>query len=319
MTLQKILVPTDGSETAERALSYALAVASRTDAQIHIVNVEEREPELSEVIAIRESDIVDTLHADLSDRDGESVMPDEDTEPTIQRTVICPSAANGIVTYADEHDIDLIVMGTHGRSGLTRAVMGSVAEEVVREASCPVLTACPRVSEVDIGAGEEPNPDPILVAVDLSPASDEVIGAAAQVASLFGASMKLLHVVERVSLPPAYGVGASSLNNEAVLARARQALQKKADTLADRGISASVHVETGHAATTLLDAVEDEDPGLAVVGTHGFQGVKRVILGSVAEQVIRRAACPVLTVRTPHGSADDESPRREAASADIGT
>lgn len=319
MTIREILVPTDGSNTAVRALGYAIALADRTDARIHIVNVEEREPQLSEVIAIQESDILADLHADLSSDeqpvDGElRIEAEHIPDRTVQRTVVCPSAARGILTYADEHDIDVVVIGTHGRSGIQRAMMGSVAEEVVRKAHCPVLSVCPNAGEVDPAAGLQPHLDRILTAVDLSPATDLVIDQSARIAELFGADVELLHIVERVTLPPAYGVGASSLNNEAIEERAARDLEKRAGRLGERGIDTSVHVVSGHASSSILARIDETDPDLVVLGTHGFTGVKRVILGSVAEQVVRRAPCPVLTTRTSHREDEKASGKERVAS-----
>ncbi|PEN15219.1 hypothetical protein CRI94_02760 [Longibacter salinarum] len=319
MTTQEILVPTDGSPTSVRALGYAAVLAERTGARIHIVNVDEREPKLSEVIAIRESDILDDLHADLLPRhdefeDDEELDLDDFPEQTIQRTIICRSAAEGIVTYANENDIDIIIMGTHGRSGFERAVMGSVAEEVVRTASCPVLTACPRAGDIDPTHPIRPEVATILVPVDLSSATEEVIERAARAAKIFNASVELFHIIERVSLPPAYGVGAPALDTEAIERRAHKFLEEQASALENSGISVRVNVQSGHAATSILERVESDRPGLVVIGTHGFRGIKRAILGSVAEQVIRHAESPVLTIRTDHEGGEESRLRTTTSS-----
>jgi nucleotide-binding universal stress UspA family protein len=217
-----------------------------------------------------------------------------------EREVAHPSAAGGILRYAAEHDADVIVMGTHGRRGVQRLLIGSVAEEVVRRAECPVFTI--RSSDEDPDA-DEPVPRDvsvgrILVPVDLSEHTDALVAHAQEVALAYDASIELLHVVERVALPPAYGLEPLALDSTDVKERAREDLDRRADELSEDGIEVFVTVRTGYPSEVILESAADGDVDLVMVATHGFSGVKRLLLGSVAERVVRRVECPVLTVKS---------------------
>jgi nucleotide-binding universal stress UspA family protein len=134
-----ILVPTDGSPCADRACTYATHLADALGAQIHVVHVapadEQPGSDWLRDVAISEADVCDDLFA-------LAAAPEEtpDAEAVAHRTAYHDDPADGILRYAREHDVDLIVMGTHGRAGAARLVLGSVAESVLRAAPCPVVT-----------------------------------------------------------------------------------------------------------------------------------------------------------------------------------
>jgi nucleotide-binding universal stress UspA family protein len=134
-----ILVPTDGSPCADRACTYATHLADALGAQIHVVHVapadEQPGSDWLRDVAISEADVCDDLFALAA---APEAMPD--AEQVVHRTAYHDDPADGILRYAQEHDVDLIVMGTHGRTGAARLVLGSVAESVLRAATCPVLT-----------------------------------------------------------------------------------------------------------------------------------------------------------------------------------
>jgi nucleotide-binding universal stress UspA family protein len=136
--LKNILVPTDFSETSEAAVKYGVALARAFNARLHLLNVPDHPGETPEVeypiglFETLQNAAHDRLGAMLSERDNAELQP--------IRVMRVGRTYNEIVRYAQEQNIDLIVMGTHGREGLTRVVLGSVAERVVRKAPCPVLT-----------------------------------------------------------------------------------------------------------------------------------------------------------------------------------
>lgn len=136
LQLDRILFPTDGSSCAECAYEWATQLADPYDLELHMLHfIEERTnnlDNLSELIDIREEDILPELRIPVPQKKEERKMRRE--------KVANPSAADGILEYADAHDIDLIVMGTHGRRGVERLLMGSVAEEAVRLFESPVVT-----------------------------------------------------------------------------------------------------------------------------------------------------------------------------------
>ena len=144
--LNKILVPTDFSEFSGHALRYGCEFAKRFNAKLYLLNVVEDlypivpEPGMSSVLA-------PNYLVDLSDSANREIekLPTEEmgTGLAIERAVLTGTPFLEIIRYAREQDCDLIVIGTHGRSGLVHALMGSVSEKVVRKAPCPVLAVRP--------------------------------------------------------------------------------------------------------------------------------------------------------------------------------
>ena len=303
--IDRILFPTDGSACAARAYQHAVDVADRHQADLHVLHVEERTIEWSDVIDIRTEDVLADLHAPLPDTDADTSLGH-----TEQHTITHPSAAHGILVYAAEHDIDLIVMGTHGRRGLARAVIGSVAEEVIRRAECPVLT---------IRANEDvqnmPSFDHLLVPVDFSTHTEGLVQHAEALALAYDVPVHLLHVIEQLVLPTAYGIQPPEVDLSDMRVRAREAFQEYVQRLEADGVETHVHLRDGHAAREILNTVANSSrPPLLVVATHGRTGLKRMLLGSIAEKVVRRAQCPVFTVK-PYGRTLVD-PRLTTAAAD---
>lgn len=135
--LNRILVPTDFSGTSEAALRYGVALARAFKAQLHLLHVPEHPGEAAEIeypIGLFEN-----MQNAANDRLGHLLPEAEARELRPECAMRLGKPTDEIVRYAAEHEMDLIVMGTHGREGVTRAVLGSVAEKVVRRAPCPVL------------------------------------------------------------------------------------------------------------------------------------------------------------------------------------
>ncbi len=285
--LDRVLFPTDGSDCAEHAQQHALYLADRFDASLHVIHVETRDAELSDVIDISEVDVLADLHASL---EGDVPV----AEPRIrERKVVHKSVPDGILSYAAEHDTNLIVLGTHGRSGIRRLVLGSVAEEVVRRADRPVMT---------VGRGATPpermEEGTILVPIDFSEQQSRLLAHAQELALAYGMTMTLLHVVEVEGLPDVYGISSDPPEPGTLADRTRKVLEKRADEVREAGVDVTVEVRTGHPAEQTLDVAGELDVDLLAIATHGRSGIERMLMGSVAEKVIRRAPCPVFTVKS---------------------
>ena len=186
--------------------------------------------------------------------------------------------------------VDLIVMGTHGRSGLARVLLGSVAEQVIRHAPCSVLAA-------RAPGGLEPFRK-VLCPIDFSDDSRHALERAAELAAPGGAGIVLLHVIEPavvLSNPP---MGENNL--PAMDRRVTHELARWASDLEKRvSVPVSTEIRIGRPGVQTL-GVLDADPtfDLVIMGSHGRTGIRRVLLGSVAEKVLRHAACPVLIARS---------------------
>lgn len=287
----RILVPTDFSEPSDAALEYARTLACTFGAGLRVLHVLENEflrpvvadPHALETAALRR------LQERLTDDDRRTLH----AIPVVERS---DEPADEVVSYGRTEDIDLIVMGTHGRRGMAHLLMGSVAEKVIRTAPCPVLT----LSEA-AARRTNANPMRILVPTDFSPASDAALGCARRLATRFGASLHLLHVLED---PPVGGTFGSEFyladSPDMRTARLNDARDRLAHRMmpVDRSqVHATPEVIFGQSAQTIVDYAADGDVDVIVMGTHGRGGMAHLLMGSVAERVIRTAPCPVLTVR----------------------
>lgn len=308
LQVRSILFPTDGSTCAEFAHAHAAFLAHQFDAELHVLHVVEAHmrtlDDLSQLVEIEEQDILEQLHAPLP---STTSGPDEARIHRAKRTDA--SAAEGVLTYAADEDIDLIVMGTHGRRGMDRLLMGSIAEEVVRLSPCPTLTVCGK---------KQPTPDRdinrILVPMGLSEHTESLFAHARAIGATYGARLDLVHVIERAAFPSVYGVDAPSTDDAAVERRVRDALEPYVEAAQDMDVDATITVLRGHPAVALLDMLDDAAIDLVTIATHGRTGLQRLVMGSVAEKVVRMAPCPVFTVKSFGKSLVASSPTKTARS-----
>lgn len=308
LQVRAILFPTDGSTCAEFAHAHAAFLARQFDAELHILHIVEARmntlDDLSDLVEIEEQDILEQLHAPLP---STTSGPDEARIHRAKRTDA--SAAEGVLTYAADEDIDLIVMGTHGRRGMDRLLMGSIAEEVVRLSPCPTLTVCGK---------KQPEPDRdinrILVPMGLSEHTESLFAHARAIGATYGARLDLVHVIERAAFPSVYGVDAPSTDDAAVERRVRDALEPYVEAAQDMDVDATITVLRGHPAAALLDMLDDAAIDLVTIATHGRTGLQRLVMGSVAEKVVRMAPCPVFTVKSFGKSLVASSPTKTARS-----
>lgn len=208
--------------------------------------------------------------------------------------------SEGVVTAAQAEESDLIVVGTKGKTGLAHVLLGSTAERVIRGAPCPVLTV--RTDQTDAEREEGALPEPIvleriLVPVDFSECSLDAVEYAAVVAQQAKASLMLLHVLEPVSYGLDFTLG-HSRTREQVRETWTKRLEELASSLKMAGIPVEVQLRGGVQADSILDSAQTLPCDLIVMGTHGRRGISHAYSGSVAEAVLRKAHCPVLTVRS---------------------
>ncbi|MCU4973918.1 universal stress protein [Halobacteria archaeon AArc-m2/3/4] len=279
----RFLVPFDGSGPATAALELVTQIAIGTDATVHLLYV--RDPDEGDDEAI-----------DATGRTGEEALSaardrTSDTDVTVVSDVIQGEPREQILEYATANDVDVICMGSHGRQGLGRFVLGSVAEGVVRDAPVPVLVV--RASD-DV---HEVYPfERILVPTDGSEHAELAIDRGIELAIEYGASLHLLSVVD---LSPYAFDASAAMVTDRLEANAKTALEKAAETAADEGLDVQTTVEFGAAHRAISSYAEDEGMDLLVMGTHGHSGLDRYLLGSVTERVLRTAPAPVLTERVP--------------------
>jgi nucleotide-binding universal stress UspA family protein len=295
LRIQKILFPTDFSVCAESAYSHAVHLARRYNAELHVVSAIVRpSDEESSPLSFLQLESDDKTH-DMTLGKAGSVERSaaDDTEPrTVTVQLHATSPADAVVEYADTHDIDLIVMGTHGRHGVDRILLGSVAEKVVRLTDCPVLTVRQGV-ETHAQSGLA---DKILVPFDFSEHSYGALRVARELALAYDAHIDLLHVVQEVVLPNIYGVEPMPIAIPDVEKRAVEALEEVARKALGE-LPFATHVRLGHPAFDIVKFAETCNSDMIVIATHGLTGVRRLLMGSVTEKIVRMAPCPVFTVR----------------------
>jgi len=295
MTLpaRRVLVPTDFSETSEQALELGLRLARRFDAVLDILHVrvllddplleEQGLHELEQRLGQADEEKKQALHPTSSEAHKVEV------QTHLMRGL---SAAETIVDASTKLDSDLVVMGTHGRRGLKHLILGSVAEEVVRTCPVPVMTTRADAPSVEPLQGE------IMVAYDFSPASAAAARIAATWAATLDTGLCLLHVIEPVVYPDFYAVDLMPAKTlERLHQRSKVALDEVAKTQLPQCTPRTL-VADGNAAQTIVETALAENAGLIVMGTRGLNALEHLLLGSVAENVLRRSQVPVLTVRT---------------------
>lgn len=285
LDIRKILFPTDFSECAQGAMPHAVRLAELHDADL----------ELLHVLVLHSMATMEAIEPFPGEDDAKGTLEAAAREPERGRVTHhvtrAIAAAPAILDYADARGIDLIVIGSHGRRGIRRLLLGSVAEEVLREAQCPVLIIR---EEKEPGPGVEMKH--ILIPVDFSKQTGLALGYAHELAQTFGASLDLLHVVEVPTYPDFYVPFSAALETTAVRQDARERLEALAEPLRSTH-EVETHVKVGRTAIEVTDFAETGGHDLIVLPSHGYSGLERVLLGSVAEGVLRRTPCPVLTVK----------------------
>ncbi len=290
-----ILAAVDFSECGKQALRAAVRLAGDAKANLHVsyVQVLHDDPFMPVAAGAHQDRIREALEAKIEGSGAREKVAS--VHAAVLRDV---SAAPALVRYAADNDIDLVVLGTHGRRGLRRLMLGSVAEELVRTSPCPVLT----VHSADRTEGLTPGPNAeILVPVDFSSQSLAAIPLARELASMTGARIRMLHVIEEVVHPAFYNAGAFSIYDiqPDVEERALEHLKDAYTRQYGPAVPVVFEVISGHAAAEIVAAARVGNSGMIVMATHGLGGMAHVFLGSVAERVVRMATCPVLTVKTP--------------------
>ena len=295
--LTRILVPVDGSPFAEHALPHALSLAEREAAELHILLVHHvmlgidagwmPQPELYSKHVF---DAEERYLTDLRDRVAAAGVPKiyihhKEGEPS-----------DLVATFADDHDIDLIVMSTHGRGGLQRAYLGSVADGVVRRAHTPVLLVRPGTEEGPRTLRRQ-EVRRILVALDGSPVSERALAVALDAAAPEGAHCTVLPVV----VPPVF-VSADRPESAQVSREEMDAPSRRANYYLDElerkvpGVDDARVVVHQQPATAILQVADEIGADMIALGTRGLGKVTRLLIGSVADKVVRGAQVPVLVV-----------------------
>jgi len=302
-SLKNILFATDFSPCSQAAIPYMCAIAEAYGSTIHVVHVLAPEPMLE-------------LPLDMSPE----LDADRDVAQSMLKALLAgkpfgniPSTATAVrgplwdvlAASIEEKSIDLIVLGTHGRHGLKKFVLGSIAEQVFRLARCPVLTVGPQATNEGVVNGSFGT---ILFATDFSFGSQDALPYAVSLARANNSRLVLVHAVtSSMELVPAgFGNLASApveVSPEFIaeaLAVARQQLEELVPEETILGLKHEAIVERGPAAKTILEVAKNKQASLIVMGAHraSVNSIVSHLPWATASTVVCRAHCPVLTVRS---------------------
>ncbi len=282
LPVHTILFPTDFSENAQQAFPLSCSLARDCGARIVVLYVVPPPIGHDQLLARRNPD---EYHAGSWQALRQVQAPDENVQ--VEHRLEDGDAAKEILKVADDVQSGLIVMGTHGRTGLGRAIVGSVAEQVLRGATCPVLTV--RKGSV------MPKIQTILLPMDFSESSESALRVAFSLARDYHARLIILHVASPGLAMP-YSEFQKTLEQSSGY---RRELEEKLRQCQKPECNAEFRVEEGDAADQIIRVAQQAHCDLIVMGTHGRTGLPRLLLGSVAEKVLRTAPCPVLMLKSP--------------------
>jgi nucleotide-binding universal stress UspA family protein len=288
--LKTILLPLDGSPLAERALPYAATVARRAKSRIVLV-------EAVQARSLPGADRTDA-QVEVTDRAEENLRRVANRLAadgvTAEPHVYYDDPAHAILDLAARQRADLIVMATHGRGGFERMLYGSVADQVLRHATVPVLL----VPSIVDHPWSSDRPLRLLVPLDGSELAEEALQSAELLAEAIESRPTLLRVVE----PPSYplsgdGYAYIPFDEDAELASARRYLHDQVARFRERGLQAAATVAVGSPASAIAATARGQGIDVIVMATHGHGGLSRLILGSVATSILRQTTVPLLLAR----------------------
>ncbi|MGB3717546.1 MAG: universal stress protein [Candidatus Promineifilaceae bacterium] len=296
---EKILVPLDGSQLAELALRPALSIARRAGGEITLLSVPvHRHVDLTGTagygLPVHEQSVDRRLEREEEYLAGVRADNDE-ARVNISIKVIEGDVAGIIVDTATVQGVDLIVMTTHGYSGFTRWMLGSVAERVLRGAPCPVLVL--RRAE---------NLKKAMITLDGSRLAEQALRPGLEIAQLLGCETTLLRVDQQDKLSSVemgfLEVASSELCQEIAqddADRVTYYLDCVAEKLKTQKHPIQTAVVKGKPAECILEFIEGQQIDLVSIATHGYSGLKRWAYGSVTEKILRKADCAMLVIRPP--------------------
>lgn len=311
---KRILVPLDGSELAEIALPFSQELAEKLDSEIILLNVRApgEDPENPEH-RVYLSTMAETLEQKIK-KSGD-IPPGQKMKvesAIIGSTGLLTHAAEEIVDFAEKENVSLIIMATHGRTGVRRWALGSTADKVVRAAQCPVFLVR---ANIDVPAKIQMNK--ILVPLDGSKQSETVLTHIQNLAPKLQAQVILLHVV----VPPyhvytgaetgIYGTGTYGVAGmvkvpysedeiKPLIESAEEYLLKVSDKLTNEGVETSHNVRVGPAGEEIITTTDELGADMVTMSTHGESGFSRWEHGSIADKVLHAGNTPLLLVRERH-------------------
>jgi nucleotide-binding universal stress UspA family protein len=288
LQINEIVIPLDGSKEAESVLPYVRDLAPKFSSRVHILGVG----------IGRKARRVNRLLEDYIDRIANELRSQNvKVEPVIRYGI----AADKILDYSAEIEVDLIIMATHGRSGITRWWMGSVAEKVISEATAPVLLVQSKRRRATAAADKPASIHKILAPLDGSDVGESALPYAEALAASSKATVNVVQVVSPPGTVEANLLGGPDWRKfvNAMRDAGENYLKSIAERFKSKDVKVTYEVLTGDPADKIIEYAADKGVGLIAMSTHGRTGLTRWVLGSVADKVLHGSRIPVLMVRSP--------------------
>jgi nucleotide-binding universal stress UspA family protein len=283
--LKKVIVPVDGSDESKHVLPYVSYLASQFDFAVHLlgVGIGDKRRRVNRLLEEYLNEVVRDLHADNIKADI---------------VMLYGRPAEEILAYNESNKYDLILMTTHGRGGITRWWIGSVAEQVVSESPTPILLIRSKAADQSLSVNKV-SFNNILVPLDGSEIGETALPYVEELAARTDACVTLLHVIPvHYAFDPKAGNNNSDNLTESTQKASDEYLHGIAGLLEQRGIKTICKVGNGDPANVVVDYAGENDIDLIAMSTHGRSGVARWVLGSVADKVLHESEKPLWLVRS---------------------
>ena len=281
LELKRILCPVDFSEHSTKALEFAGRLAEALRAEVVVLHAEHYEFPIYFTAAQTEELKAQLRKNERAARSYLANFVNDHLAPSARRSIVLKEGdpVAEILAAQEEYQVQLVVMGTHGRTGLTRVRLGSVMESVLRVAEVPVLSVGPHVSPRLTGASFRR----VLCSTDLQSPDHRICDWAAKLAEVTGSELTILHVVENAVIEDS--------TNEAI----RQELCDWVSPGIRGRCSVKEVIRQGKASQQI--ATEASGSDLLVIGAYQRSSIETALFGSTTETLVRIAPCPVLTIR----------------------
>lgn len=300
MNIQRIAVPTDFSEDAHEALRYAAVLARAEGAALSVVHIVETFPFVAERNKHDAHSLVEREVQAAREHIQRDIEPFAAQQVVIEPVVLTGKPKRELLRFLQHHDIDLVVLGTHGHGLIERMIWGSVTEHLMRTSPCPTLTintALTRRSAEHLRH--------ILVPTDFSGHSERAWQYALKLGQRRSSTLHLVHVIEPMVMVNEFST-VPVADDEEHDAKAREGAR---DLLApfvaeaeELGLAVQTAVLKGYTDIELALYMRQHNIDLVCVGAYGKRGFEKFVLGSTTERVLKASLCPVLVVRPPTNS-----------------
>jgi len=293
---ERILVPLDGSELAEVSLPYAEELAAKLGSGITLIYMSrsEKDPSFS-----RRKEYLDKVIDSTKDEMKKLLNKPEEEETKIESAVLVGHAAEEIVKYADKEDMGLIVIATHGRSGIKQWAMGSVASKIITATRRPIMLI--RAKEASPDIREKGTINKLLLPMDGSKESESIVPHALEIATNFKSEVVLFQAISLAY--PTYTADAfayvtySDQQMDAMKASALDYLDRIGSSFTEKSIEVKSDVRFGSTADEVINYADEIGADLVAMTTHGRSGIGRWLFGSTTVRVMKGGNTNLLLVR----------------------